>query len=99
MPSVIIPLALAATCFAAAMYACWRANAIVYEIVRQINQSDPPSEQESIYVWYPSRRNRVIEKYKSLFPDGDLLKRSRIYTGLALVAMFGFLICLMSSGI
>lgn len=98
MPTNVVPLAMAAIFFAAAMYTCLRGNAVVSEIIREINQQSRPEDQESPYVWRPSKWERVTTKYKTLFPEGNLLKKYWLYAALSAVGMLGVLISLMASG-
>ncbi|HJV43142.1 hypothetical protein [Caulobacter sp.] len=89
---------MAALCFVAAMYACTRANAIVSEVVRAINQQSPAENQEALYVWYPSKWERVTTKYKALFPEGKLLKKFWAYAAFSAIGMVGVLVSLASGG-
>lgn len=98
MLTSVVPLAMAAICFIAATYTCMRANAVVFEIVREINQQNRPEDQEAPYVWYPSKWVRVTNRYKALFPEGDLLKKCWLYAALTAGGMLGVLISLMASG-
>lgn len=89
---------MAALCFAASMYTGMRANAVVLEVVRAINQRSPPDEQEALYVWHPSKWERVTAKYKVLFPEGKLLKKFWAYTAFCAIGMLGVLASLASGG-
>lgn len=89
---------MAALCFAAAMYSGTRANAVVFEVVRAINQQSPPDDQEALYVWHPSKWERVTAKYKILFPEGNLLKKFWAYTAFSAIGMVGVLASLASGG-
>jgi len=89
---------MAAISFAGAMYACLRANAAVYEIVRVINQQSRVEDQESIYVWHPSKWKRVTTRYKALFPGAELLKKYWWFTGLSAAGMLGVLLFLVAAG-
>lgn len=89
---------MAALCFAAAMYSGVRANAVVSEVVRAINQRSPPGDQEALYVWHPSKWERVTAKYKALFPGGKLLKKFWAYAAFSAIGMLGVLASLASDG-
>lgn len=80
------------------MYACTRANAVVFEVVRAINQQSRPEDQEALYVWYPSKWERVTTKYKALFPRGKLLKKFWTYAALSALGMLCVLVSLASGG-
>ncbi|WP_395445746.1 hypothetical protein [Caulobacter sp. UC70_42] len=96
MSTNVLPYAMAALCFVAAMYAGTRANAVVFEVVRAINQQSPPEDQEALYVWYPSKWDRVTTKYKALFPEGKLLRKFWAYTALSAIGMLCVLFSLAS---
>lgn len=98
MSTNVLPFAMAALCFFAAMYACIRANAVVFEVVRAINQQASPQDQEALYVWYPSKWERVTTKYKVLFPEGKLLKKFWVCTAFGAIGMVGVLVSLASGG-
>jgi hypothetical protein len=80
------------------MYACMRGNAVVSEIVREINQQSLPENQEVPYLWHPSKWERVTTRYKALFPEGKLLKKYWRYVALTVVGMLGVMISIMASG-
>ena len=90
---------MAALCFAAAMCAVARANAVASEVVRAINQEAPSEDQEALYVWYPSRWERVTAKYKALFPEGKLLRKFWAYTAFSAIGMLCVLVSLASGGL
>jgi hypothetical protein len=98
MSTNVLPFAMAALCFVATMYACARANAVVFEVVRAINQQGRPEDQEALYVWHPSKWERVTTKYKALFPEGKLLKKFWSYAALSAIGMFCVMISLWSGG-
>lgn len=89
---------MSALCFVAAMYAVARANAVVSEVVRAINQQNRPEDQEALDVWSPSKWERVTTKYKALFPEGKLLKKFWAYTAFGAIGMLCVLVSLASWG-
>lgn len=47
------------------------ANFLVLRIVSNTNRRKGPEDQASMFIWYPGKLERIIDDYKSAFPDGS----------------------------
>lgn len=96
MHLTLSPLAMATFFFVLATYACWRGNVVSGEIVRAINQHNPPDAQVAPYFWYPGKWRRVRAQYQALIPGGNLIKHHWLYVALMAAAMLGVFVSLMA---
>jgi hypothetical protein len=66
----------------------------LFEMVDQVNDKLPEAEKFDHLGWYFSKRLRLNRKYRTLYPDGQLLMKVRILMVLmfacGVVAAWGF---------
>jgi len=70
------------------------AASVGFEIVDKVNKLLPAERQFEPFGWYYTKYRRLKYEYRRLYPDGNLLRKSRIITlvGVAcgLVSCWGF---------
>jgi hypothetical protein len=59
-----------------------------FEMVDKVNDKLPETEKFDYLGWYYSKRVRLNDKYKMLYPEGRLLRRVRLLTVLAFACLF-----------
>ena len=58
-----------------------------FAIVDAVNEKLPTSEQFQHLGWYLTKTSRLHREYRRLYPTGNLLRRQRILSALALVCL------------
>ena len=59
-----------------------------FGMVDQVNDRLPEAEKFSHLWWYQTKRRRLNDKYKMLYPEGRLLRRVRLLTALMFAGLF-----------
>jgi hypothetical protein len=65
-----------------------------FEMVHKVNKLLPAEQQFEPFGWYYSKYQRLTYEYRRLYPDGNLLRRSRVISlvmvACLLVSCWGF---------
>lgn len=89
-PRIIIGVVAMACGFICAFVASFA----TFGMVDKVNDKLPEAEKFAHLWWYQSKRRRLNDKYKMLYPEGRLLRRVRILTTLMFVCLFIAAYCL-----